>query len=52
MWKLPSSHLGKVLSYDKLHMFDLGVWGGHTWPVISAVVSHLSREKQAAFETR
>ena len=41
-----------MLSYDKLHMFDSGIWGGHAWLLIQGVIFCLSWEKQKAFERR
>ena len=41
-----------MISYDKLHMFDTGVWGAHAWKLICAAYSCLKRERQAALEWR
>src|SRR5258708_5431030 len=46
------SHLHHAISYDKLHMFDTGMWGAHAWKLICAVYSCLKRERQAMLEWR
>src|SRR5260370_32851607 len=51
-WNISHSQFGCVMSYNKLHVFDTGVWSGHAWKLICAAYSCLTRERQAALEQR
>ncbi len=52
VYEISHSCLGHVISYNKLHMFDTGVWGAHAWKLICAAYSCLKRERQAMLEQR
>ncbi len=45
-WCISHSYMQNMLSYDKLHMFDSGIWGGHAWLLIQGAVLCLIQEKQ------
>ena len=38
-WALPRSDPHDILSFDKLHVFDVGLWAKHFWPLLQEVLT-------------
>lgn len=41
-----------MVSYDRLHALDLGLWGDHTWPLLRGILDKYPNFIAAKFETR
>lgn len=52
IWKISQSYMDRILSYNKLHVFDNGVWGSHAWHLLKGAILCLPKAKQSAFERR
>jgi hypothetical protein len=41
-----------MVSYDKLHSLALGLWGDHTWPLLTGIVEKFPKFIAARIEKR
>lgn len=44
--------VNRAISWERLHAYDNGLWGGHLWVVVKVKLEVLGRHAQEKFETQ